>query len=81
MRRNVPYAIIIPIFVVCFAVVLMFWAMQGTNGGRGEIQAGQTTGSANIRSNAEPVAAPTTPSNDTAADSARTPNSPLNKSR
>ncbi|MGY2907619.1 flagellar basal body-associated protein FliL [Bradyrhizobium sp. URHC0002] len=75
MKRNVSYAIIIPIAVVCFAVVLMLWSMAGTNGG------GTTTGSAYTRPNEMPVQAPTAPSNDTAADSARTPNTPLNKSR
>jgi hypothetical protein len=78
MRRNVPYAIIIPIAVVCFAVVLMLWSMAGTGGGG--TKAGETTGSAYTRPNEMPVRAPTAPSNDTAADSART-DTPLNKSR
>jgi len=80
MKRNVPYAIIIPIAAVCFAVVLMLWSMAGTNGGGGT-RSGETTGSAYTRPNEMPVQAPTAPSNDTGADSARTPNTPLNKSR
>jgi hypothetical protein len=79
MRRNVPYALIIPIAVVCFAVALMLWSMAGTSGGGGT-KSGETTGSAYTRPNEMPVRAPTAPSNDTAADSART-NTPLNKSR
>jgi hypothetical protein len=80
MRRNVPYAIIIPIAVVCFAVVLMLCSMAGTKGD-GATRPSDKTGSAYTRPNELPVQAPTAPSNDTAADSARTPNTPLNKSR
>jgi hypothetical protein len=80
MKRNVPYAIIVPIAVVCFAVVLMLWSMAGTNGDGGT-RSGETTGRAYTHSNEMPVQAPTAPSNDTGADSARTPNTPLNKSR
>jgi hypothetical protein len=79
MKRNVPYAILIPIGVVCFAVILMLWSLAGTSGGSGDQP--KETGSAFTRSNEQPVPAPTAPSNDTAADSARTPNTPLNKSR
>jgi hypothetical protein len=50
MKRNVSYAIIIPIAVVCFAVVLMLWSMAGTNGG-GTTKPGETTGSAYTRPN------------------------------
>jgi len=81
MRRNVPYAVIIPIVVVCGAVALMLWSMAGTSGGGGGTQTGETTGAAYTRPNVEPVRVPTVPSNDTASDSARTPNTPLNKSR
>jgi hypothetical protein len=80
MKRNVPYAIVIPIAVVCFAVMLMLWSMAGTSGGRDDRRAADFAGSQS-RSNQEPVRVPTMPSNDTAADSARTPNTPLNKSR
>jgi hypothetical protein len=80
MKRNVPYAIIIPIAVVCFAVVLMLWSLAGTNGG-GATRPGETTGSAYTRPNEMPVQAPTTPGDDRSADSARTPNTPLNDSR
>jgi hypothetical protein len=79
MRRNVPYAVIIPIVVVCVAVALMFLAMRGTSGGGAGN--GETTGIAYSRPNTDAVRVPTTPSNDTAADSARTPDTPLNKSR
>jgi len=79
MRRNVPYAVIVPIVMVCAAVALMFWAMQGTSGGG--TRTGETTGLTYTRpNNADVVPAPTAPSNDTAADSART-SGPLNKSR
>jgi hypothetical protein len=61
MKRNVPYAIIIPIAVVCFAVVLMLWSMAGTNGGSAT-RPGETTGSAYTRPNEMPVQAPTAPS-------------------
>jgi hypothetical protein len=80
MPRNVPYAVIVPIVVICFAVALMFWAMGGTSGG-GSTRTGETTGSASTRPTTDAVRAPVMPSNDTAADSARTPNTPLNKSR
>jgi len=80
MKRDVPYAMIIPIAVVCFAVILMLWAMAGTNSG-GRTRSGETTGSAYTRPNEMPVQAPTAPSNDTAADSARTANPQLNKRR
>jgi len=78
MRRNVPYGVIVPIVVVCVAVALMFWAMRGTSGGG--TRSGETTGIAYTRPNTDVVPAPTAPSNDTAADSART-SGPLNKSR
>ena len=78
MRRNVPYAVLIPVVVVCVAVALMFWAMRGTSGGG--TRTGETTGIAYTRPNTAAVRAPTTPSNDTAADSARV-SEPLNKSR
>jgi hypothetical protein len=78
MRRNVPYAVIVPVVVVCVAVALMLWAMRGTNGGG--TRTGETTGIAYTRPNTDVVRPPTTPSNDTAADSARSER-PLNKSR
>jgi len=79
MKRNIPYGIIVPIVVVCFAVALMLWSMAGTSGGGGQQQT--TTGRGFAPSNEPAVPAPTLPSNDAAADSARTPGTPLNKSR
>jgi hypothetical protein len=79
MRRNVPYGIIFPIIVVCAAIALMLWAMRGTNSGTGG--SGETAQNTYTRPNVDPVRVPTTPNNDTAGDSARTPNTPLNKSR
>jgi hypothetical protein len=80
MKRNVPYAIILPIGVVCFAFVLMVWAMVGTSGGRSDNPSGTTSGSAVSQRNEPAVRVPTLPNNDTASDSART-TGPLNKSR
>ena len=79
MRRNVPYAVIVPIVMVCLAVVLMFLAMSGSGGGG--TRTGETTGAASTNPGTEPVRVPTVPNNDTAADSARTPDTPLNRSR
>jgi hypothetical protein len=79
MKRDVPYAIMLPIVVVCFAVVLMIWATSGTSGGRSDNVAG-TTGAASTPPTVSAVRVPTGSNNDTAADSART-TSPLNKSR
>jgi hypothetical protein len=79
MKRNVPYAIIFPIGVVCFAVVLMVWAIVGTNGGRSDSASG-TSGSTATRQSEPAVRVPTIPNNDTAGDSARI-TGPLNKSR
>jgi hypothetical protein len=78
MRRNVPYAVLVPIVVVCVAVALMFWAMRGTSGDG--TRTSDTTGNAYTRPNIDAVPAPTAPSNDTAADSGRI-SGPLNKSR
>jgi hypothetical protein len=79
MKRNVPYGIILPIAVVCFAVVLMVWAMVGTSGGRSENVSG-TSGSTATRHTEPAVRVPSIPENDTASDSARI-TGPLNKSR
>jgi len=79
MKRNVPYAIVAPIAVVCFAVVLMIWAMSGTSGGRSDNVSGAPT-PATTQPTEDAVRVPTVPSNDTASDSARG-SGPLNKSR
>jgi hypothetical protein len=82
MKRNVPYAIILPIVVVCFAVMLMIWSMAGTSGGGGgQEHPSSTTGNSSSQPNASPVRVPSVPNNDAGADSARTGNGPLNKSR
>jgi hypothetical protein len=79
MKRNVPYAIILPIAVVCFAVVLMIWAMSGTSGGRPD-NASTTSNATTTRTTENAIRPPAVPSNDTAGDSARI-SGPLNKSR
>jgi len=83
VRANRPYAIIIPIAVVAFAVVLMIWSLAGTHGPSGPSRQAttdqQTTGSAASRNSQPAAAAPTVPSNDAASDSARGGQAPLNK--
>ncbi|TYL99183.1 hypothetical protein FXB40_03480 [Bradyrhizobium rifense] len=81
MNRNVPFAIIFLIAMVCVAIVLMLWAMEGTSSGRREFQASDTPRSAYTQSNASPVPAVPAPDNDTRADSARGSSDPQNKSR
>jgi len=87
-RANRPYAILIPIVVVAFAVALMIWSLTDTHGPSGasrqatsgqQTTGSQTTGSAS-RTNQPAATAPTAPTNDAASDSARS-NAPLNKSR
>jgi hypothetical protein len=69
MRRDLPYAIIVPPVMVGFAVVLMIWAISGSSGGRMASQAPAmtTTGAALPRLNASTVRLPVAASNDTAA--------------
>jgi hypothetical protein len=81
MNRNVPFAIIFLIAMVCVAIVLMLWAMEGTNSGRREFQASDTPRSPYTQSNVSPVPAVPAPDNDTRADSARGSSGPQNKSR
>jgi hypothetical protein len=73
MRRDIPYAIMVPIVVVCFAMILMIWAMSGTSGGRIESQGpiASTTGTASPQPSGNAVRAPAAPGNDTAAALAR----------
>jgi hypothetical protein len=82
MERNVPYAVIVIIAAVGFAVILMFWAIEGTSGGRRAMETTTrqtgTTGSASRQSTETP--APTAPNNDTAWDSWRGPKGPVNGS-
>jgi hypothetical protein len=85
VRTNRPYAILIPIVVVAFAIVLMIWSFAGTHGPSGpssrEATNGQqTTGNAATSNRQPAAAAPSTPSNDAASDSARGAQAPLNKS-
>ena len=79
MKRDIPYAIIVPIAMVCFAIVLMISAMSGTSGVRSDDSSRTTTGAA-TQSTETAVRVPTAPTNDAASDSART-SGPLNKSR
>jgi hypothetical protein len=84
VRTNRPYAILIPVVAVAFAIVLMIWSLANTHGPSGPSRQAtsgqQTTGSA-APVNSQPAApAPTAPNNDAASDSARS-NGPLNKSR
>lgn len=85
MKRDFPYAIVVILACVIFAVGVMLWSMGDSGRERdvtaGENTSGQTTGMAPPRSDAAPAPAPTAPRNDPAADSARTPEGPLNKSR
>jgi hypothetical protein len=81
MKRDVPYAIILPIVVVCFAMVLMIWAMAGTSGARVRSATDRTTGTVPTRSNQNAIRAPLIPNNNTASDSARAASGPENKSR
>jgi hypothetical protein len=81
--RDIPYAIMVPIVVICFAMILMIWAMSGTNGGRLESQGptASTTGTASPRPSGNAVRAPAASGNDTAGDSARATKGLENKSR
>ncbi|WP_407154214.1 hypothetical protein [Bradyrhizobium sp. STM 3557] len=88
MRASRPYAILIPIVVVVFAVALMIWSLADTHGPSGpsrqatggqQSTGSQTTGSAS-RNNQPSSAAPPAPANDAGSDSARG-NAPLNRSR
>jgi hypothetical protein len=76
MKRNVPYAIIVPIAVVSFAIVLMLWAMKGSNNSGQRISPAETTGNAARPSKEQPVRVPTMPGNDASSDPDRTPNYP-----
>ncbi len=78
LRKDVPYGIIVPIAVVCLAVVLMIWSFHGTSMGT---QQSSTTGSAPPRQTQQPVQAPVAPTSDAASDSARGGQKPLNKDR
>ncbi len=82
MRRNLPYAIILPAVMVGFAVVLMIWAISGGSGARIADQglALTTTGAAPSRPSDSAVRSPT-PGNDAAGDSARAIKGPWNKTR
>lgn len=81
MDRNVPFVIIFLIAMVCIAIVLMLWAMEGTSSGRREFQASDTPRSAYTQPNASPVPAVPAPDGDTRADSASGSSGPKNKSR
>jgi hypothetical protein len=83
MRRDLPYAIIVPAVMVGLAVVLMIWAISGGSGAR---MAGQgvgltTTGAAPSRPNDSTVRSPAASGNDGAGDGARTIKGPENKTR
>ena len=82
MKRNVPYAIIVPIAVVSFAIVLMLFAMKGSNNNGQRVSPLETIGNAAKPSQEQPVRVPTTPGNDTSLDADRTPNyPPINERR
>lgn len=83
MRRDLPYAIIVPAVVVGFAVVLMIWAISG---GRGARMAGQglaltTTGAAPSRPSDGNLRSSAPPGDDGAGDSARAIKGPESKIR
>jgi hypothetical protein len=69
MRRDVTYAVVVPIVVVCVAVILMIWAMSGRSGSRieGQGPTAATTGTASTRMNENAVRALPAASHDAAA--------------
>jgi hypothetical protein len=71
MNRDVPYAIIFVIGMVCLGVVLMLWAMEGTSSGRRQRQASDSPRSAYTQPSVSPVPAAPEPNNDTRAYSTR----------
>ena len=82
MRRDLPYAIIVPAVMVGLAVVLMIWAISGGSGARmaGQGLALTTTGAAPSRPSDSAVRA-LAPGNDGVGDSARATRGPENKTR
>ncbi len=70
MNKNVPVAIVFLLAMVCVAIVLMLWAMEGTSSGRRELQASGTLRSVYPQPDASPV-----------PDSARGSSDPQNKSQ
>jgi hypothetical protein len=72
MRTDLPFAIAVPIVVVCFAAILMIWAMSGTTVSRVESQraVAHTTGTASKRPNDNAVPAPRAPNSDRTGDGA-----------
>ena len=81
MNRNIPFAIIFLIAMVCAAIVLMPWAMEGTSSGRRAFQASDMPRSTYAQPYASPVPAVPEPNNDTRADSTRGSSAPQSKSR
>jgi hypothetical protein len=83
MRRDLPYAIIVPAVVVGFAVVLMIWAISGGSGARmaGQGLALTTTGAAPFRPSDSAVRSPASPGNDGTGGSAPAIKGPENKTR
>lgn len=83
MRRGLPFAIAVPIVVVCFAAILMIWAMSGGNVSRVESQGvmTHTTGAASKRRNDNAVPVLTAPNDDRAGDSTRGAKGMESKSR
>jgi hypothetical protein len=83
MRRDVTYAVVVPIVVVCVAVILMIWAMSGPSGGRieGQGPTAATTGTASTRMNENAVRALPAASHDAADDGARATKGSQTKNR
>ena len=85
MNPEKPYPVLVIAAFVCFAIVLMLWALIGTNGPASMDAAKkspQPTGMAVPRvSDEKAVPVPGTPSNDTAGDSDRAAQGPVNKTR
>lgn len=81
MRRDLPYAMIVPAVMVGLAVVLMIWAISGGSGSRvaGQQLALTTTGAAPSRPSDSAVRSPAPPGN--AGDSARAIKGPENTTR
>jgi hypothetical protein len=82
MRRDLPYAIIVPAVMVGFAVVLMIWAIAGGGGARsaGQGAALITTGAAPSRPSDSAVRSAAPPASE-AGDSVRAVRGPESKTR
>jgi len=79
MNPEKPYPVIVITAFVCFAIVLMLWALIGTNG-PASMDAAKKSPVPRV-SDEKAVPVPATPSNDTAGNSDRAAQGPANKTR